>query len=79
LNANLVAIAIDPINTDRLFAWTWEGLFLSENRGASWTLIDSEETMRRAAFFGTSMTVNPQNPNLIYLAGASVLEVELKP
>ena len=78
LNANLVAIAIDPIHTQRLFAWTWEGLFLSENRGASWMLLDNEETMRRAAVFGTSMTVNPRNPNLIYLAGASVLEVELK-
>jgi photosystem II stability/assembly factor-like uncharacterized protein len=78
LEGNYLALAIDPLNPARLFAWTEDGLFMTVNRGVEWTLLDNIETMRRAKDFGRSMAVNPKNPNLIYLAGASVLEVEIK-
>lgn len=78
LEGNFLALAVDPLNPARLFAWTEDGLFMTVNRGAEWTLLDNSESMRRARTFGTSIAVNPKNPNLIYLAGASVLEVEIK-
>jgi photosystem II stability/assembly factor-like uncharacterized protein len=78
LEGNYLALAIDPLNPGRLFAWTEDGFFMTINRGAEWTLLDNSETMRRARTFGRSMAVNPKNPNLIYLAGGSLLEVEIK-
>ena len=70
-------LVIDPVNPSRLFAWTWKGLFMSGDNAASWSLLEGSETLLRTGV-GTSMAINPKNPNLIYLGGASVLEVEIK-
>jgi hypothetical protein len=70
-------MAIDPHDSSRLFMWTTGGLFLSRNRARSWTLVEGETT-RQAALYRTSIAINPKKPDLLYLGGATILEVELK-
>ena len=76
-------IAIDPLNPSRLFVLSNFGfhssleLFMSEDGAASWTLVDTGgEFFRRGGF--DALAINPKKPNLLYLGGASVLEVEIK-
>ena len=78
LVGSVIGIAIDPLDLSRLFAWmVGGGLFMTEDSGDHWTLIEGGEALRRSGF-GRSMTINPKKPNRIYLGGASVLEVKVK-
>lgn len=72
-------MAFDPQNPARLFAYTQGGLFVTDDRGTSWRLVEGDKTLK-AAGANTLMAINPRQPNLIYLAGnSSVLEVEIGP
>lgn len=72
----IIGVVIDPVNPSRLFAWTLDGLFISNDRGGSWTLLEGEET-KKAALFGSAIAINPKRPRFIYLAGSTVLEVKI--
>jgi photosystem II stability/assembly factor-like uncharacterized protein len=73
---NLIGFVIDPRDTARLFAWTAQGLFMSLDYGNTWNLLEGNET-RKAAGFGHTILINPKKPNVLYLAGTTVLEVEI--
>ena len=61
----------------RLFALTDAGLFMSRDGAASWTrLVDY--ILDRDGFLLHSLSINPKKPNLLYLAGETVYEVEIK-
>jgi photosystem II stability/assembly factor-like uncharacterized protein len=76
LEGEIIAIVIDPQNPSRLYAWTKEGLFMSGDGALTWSPLENEKT-RQAAGFGTAIAINPKKPNRLYLAGATVLEVEI--
>ena len=72
-----IGVVIDPQNPARLYAWTRMGLFMTVDRGTTWTLLEGNETVK-AAGFGTAIAINPSHPNRLYLAGATILEVEVR-
>jgi photosystem II stability/assembly factor-like uncharacterized protein len=75
-SGSVIGFAIDPSDTARLFAWTTQGLFTSLDYGNTWNLLEGNET-KKAAGFGHTILINPKKPNLLYLAGTTVLEVEI--
>jgi photosystem II stability/assembly factor-like uncharacterized protein len=75
-NAAIIGIVIDPENPARLYAWTNRGLFMTNDRGTTWTLLEADKTVK-AAGYGNTITINPKKPNLLYLGGVAVLEVEI--
>lgn len=70
-------LVIDPRDPRRLFALTDVGLFMSRDGAESWTRVNNE-VLDRGDFTAHSLTINPKKPNLLYLAGATVFEVEIK-
>jgi len=54
-------IAIDPLNSSRVFAATTEGIYRSTNAGASWTLV-------HPVVMGTDIRINPANPAILFAA-----------
>jgi len=72
----VIDFALDPQNPARLYAWTQGGLFGSNDRGASWTLLEGDQTLKASQVDGI-LKINPQKPNLLYLIGNSILEVEI--
>jgi photosystem II stability/assembly factor-like uncharacterized protein len=70
-------LVIDPKDPTRLFTLTDSGLFMSRNGAASWTRVNNE-VLDRDDVRLHSLTINPKKPNLLYLAGAIVFEVEIK-
>ena len=75
----IVGLLLDAKNPSRVFLWFREGLYMSEDGAQSWTPLDTGETIRRSGFGkAAAMAINPDNSNLLYLGGASILEVEIK-
>lgn len=70
-------LVIDPRHSTRLFALTDVGLFMSRDGAASWTRVNNE-ALDRADFTAHSLTIDPKKPNLLYLAGATVFEIEIR-
>ena len=70
-------LVIDPRDPARLFALTSAGLFMSRDGAASWTHL-SNDILDRDDFLLHSLSINPKKPNLLYLAGETVYEVEIK-
>jgi photosystem II stability/assembly factor-like uncharacterized protein len=73
-------MVIDPKRPNRLYAWMTTGLFMTRDRGTTWTLLEGDETVKAAGFFdGRTMVIHPKKPNLLYLSsGSVVLEVEIR-
>jgi photosystem II stability/assembly factor-like uncharacterized protein len=70
-------LVIDPGDPMRLFALTGAGLFMSRDGAASWTHL-SHYILDRNDFLLHSLSINPKKSNLLYLAGETVFEVEIK-
>ena len=73
----VIDLVIDPQDPARLYAWTIDGLFVSTDHATSWTLLEGLEAFKTAGILN-NLTINPKNPNLLYLWGSSVVEVEIK-
>ena len=61
----VAALAIDPVQTQNLYAGTRTGVLLSKNRGASW------QPSRRglpASTFVLSLAIDPRVPRTVYLS-----------
>lgn len=50
---------------------------MTSDRGTTWTLLEGDETVK-AAGFGHTIAIDPKKPKRLYLAGATVLEVEIR-
>ncbi len=75
LSGTFSAIAIDPAEPDRLFALCSTGLFRTEDGGTNWSPLDPGGATR---LHPGGLKINPKRPKLIYLGGASLLEVEIR-
>lgn len=52
-------------------------MFMSEIGGQNWALVDTGgESFRRGGY--NAMAINPKNPNLLYVGGASILQIGIK-
>ncbi len=66
---DVAALAIDPVQTQNLYAGTRAGVFTSKNRGASW------QPSRRglpASPFVFALAIDPRAPRTVYLATSGV-------
>jgi len=57
-------IAIDPSNTDRIFAATFDGLYLSTDKGVNWTMVYQGTGPTKSAVI--SLAIDPSNPDTVY-------------
>ncbi|MEO7652058.1 MAG: SBBP repeat-containing protein, partial [Bryobacteraceae bacterium] len=56
------ALAVDPVNSERIYAGTTDGVYRSINGGASWTRVDSGWTYTHVL----SLAIDPNAPCTIY-------------
>ena len=70
-----VGLAIAPSDPDRMYAWVTAkkgtGIYRSDNAGATWVLVNTEERVTgRGDDFGV-VRVDPKNKDVIYVANTS--------
>jgi photosystem II stability/assembly factor-like uncharacterized protein len=66
-SASVTALAIDPLDSARIYAATTVGIIATDNAGVNWKQIHGTPTL--ISFLG----FDPQNPSALYAAGASGL------
>jgi len=60
----IFALAVDPLDPDRVYAGTRNGVYLSTDRGVSWERLFSGSAVR-------SVRIHPQAPDTVFAAGDS--------
>ncbi len=71
-----VGIAIAPSDSRRVYALIEAeagGLFRSDDGGDTWTLATADRSLRQRAWYYTTLTVHPQNPNEIWFPQVPLL------
>jgi photosystem II stability/assembly factor-like uncharacterized protein len=71
-----VGVAIAPSDGRRVYALIEAekgGLFRSDDGGASWSLANASRQIRQRAWYYTTLTVNPQNPEEIWFPQVPLL------
>ena len=71
-----VGIAIAPSDSRRIYALieaTAGGLFRSDDGGDTWTLATADRSVRQRAWYYTTLTVHPQNPNEVWFPQVPLL------
>lgn len=69
-------LVMNPKNPARLYCRTEAplGLSMSSDSGNTWSMLSAEEI---AKLGGAKLMINPERPNLLYLLGSALLEVEI--
>jgi len=65
-----IGVTVSGADSNRVYALVENdngGLFVSDDAGATWTLVNSERQIRQRAFYYTHLTADPQNKDLVYL------------
>ena len=63
------SLAIDPTNSQTVYAGTWGGVFKSTNGGASWTAANSGMTIDQVI---SSLAIDPTNSQTVYARAFTV-------
>ncbi|MEO1476845.1 MAG: hypothetical protein AAFS13_10740, partial [Pseudomonadota bacterium] len=69
------AFAISPANPDRIYALVEaeeSALARSDDGGVSWSLVNTDYDINDRPFYYGDISVDPQNPNLVYRVGSRV-------
>ncbi len=70
-----IGIGIAPSNPNRIYAWVEArkggGIYISNDAGASWRMVNDERRIIGRAFDFADVTVDPKNENRIYVANTS--------
>src|SRR5262249_26619823 len=64
-----VGVGIAPSDSKRIYALIEAdkgGLFRSDDGGGSWKLVNSHHAIRQRAWYYSTLTVHPTNPNVVY-------------
>jgi photosystem II stability/assembly factor-like uncharacterized protein len=80
-SAEPIGIAVDG-RIGRVFAWLQgEGLYQSDNEGASWVPTNDGESKRRSSIFAGrgKMVLDPFIPGRVYLGNSGVMQVDTLP
>jgi photosystem II stability/assembly factor-like uncharacterized protein len=70
-----VCLAIAPSNHQRVYVMIEAekgGLFRSDNGGDKWTLINPSRSLRQRAWYFSTITVDPKNPDVIWAPQVSL-------
>lgn len=87
-----IEIAISPVNTNRIFASSQgslsgseSDLFVSDDAGASWSLVNVSFNNAPADFLGgqgwydNTIACDPFNANFVYFGGVDLFRIQLQP
>ncbi|HSF43303.1 MAG TPA: glycosyl hydrolase [Thermoanaerobaculia bacterium] len=72
-----VGVAVAPSDSRRVYALIEAekgGLFRSDNGGESWTLATGDRKLRQRAWYYTTLTVNPANPDEVWAPNVPLLK-----
>ena len=78
LLASPVDLVMNPEDPARLYSWDGAGLHMTTDGGNTWNLLPADELSKALGFEGNqTLLINPKKPNLIYVLGSSLFEVEI--
>jgi photosystem II stability/assembly factor-like uncharacterized protein len=72
-----VGVAVSPADGQRVFALIEAekgGLYRSDDGGENWRLINASPTLRQRAFYYTTLTLDPKNPDVLYAPQVGMLK-----
>lgn len=73
----IVGVAVSHSNSDKVYAIMENkegGLYVSNDAGLSWTLQNSDNSIRQRAWYYTKVFVDPKNENNVYVLNVSFLK-----
>jgi photosystem II stability/assembly factor-like uncharacterized protein len=71
-----IGVSISGADSNRVFAIIENangGLYRSDDRGATWTLVNNENQIRQRAFYFTNVEADPHNKDLVYVMNVGAL------
>jgi photosystem II stability/assembly factor-like uncharacterized protein len=72
-----VGVAIAPSNSQRIYAIIEAekgGVFRSEDGGETWSLVNDTRLLRQRAWYYSTLTVHPTNPDVVYAPQVPLLK-----
>jgi hypothetical protein len=69
-----IGVSVSGGDSNRVYALVENekgGLFVSDNAGATWTLVNENRNIRQRAFYYTHVAADPKDKNLVYLLNVS--------
>ena len=72
-----IGVAIAPSNSSRVYASIEAdkgGLFISNDNGATWTKANGERAIRQRAWYYSTITVDPANPDVLWMPQVNMLK-----
>ncbi len=73
----IVGVTVSASNPERLYAIIENekgGLFVSNDAGESWTLQNSDNSIRQRAWYYSKLFVDPKNENVVYVLNVNFLK-----
>jgi photosystem II stability/assembly factor-like uncharacterized protein len=70
-----IGIAVSPANSNRVYALFENdngGLFVSDDAGDTWTLVNDNRAIRQRAFYYTNVFADPADQDVVYMENTSL-------
>lgn len=72
-----LSFVMDPQDPARLYSWSGPGLQMTTDSGNSWNSVPADQLGKVGGWGDWAMLINPKKPNLIYVLGSSLFEIEI--